>query len=353
MNLRFYIGLAVLFGAAPAQSATIGYAYCGSNGAYVMLYQSAEQLEILGHLRCNEKVEVLTRSGDYTQVRTQDGKVGWVHYSEISVPVSSAPATDSGAAQPGVPGNPAVPALTNTNIVKMHAMRLSTDVIIAKIHASPCQFDTSTAALEKLKRAGLPDKVILAMVEAPSASASATAIAKKPDFVAVKIPVGTPIEVELAVNISSDASQDAMIVPMKVTQDVVVNGVTVFQRGAEARAQVTSLKQPGFMNRPPGEIGWTMDYVTAVNGEHVSAAFFSKSDAGNPISSVMGASGPSWEFRKGKPVVVAAGQRFDTVVHVATLVKIPPSVVAAASSTQDAQESAQGRSAIQQPPTKP
>ena len=351
MKLRFYLPLAMLFVTAPAQSATIGYAYCGSNGAYVMLYQSVEQLEILGHLRCNEKLEVLTWSGDYTQVRTQDGKVGWVHYSEVSVPLSSAPATDSAVAQPGVPGTPFVPALTNANVVKMRSMRLSTDVIIAKIHASPCQFDTSTAALEKLKRAGLPDKVILAMVEAPSRSA--TAIAKKSDLVAVKIPIGTPIEVELAVNISSDASQDAMTVPMKVTQDVVVNGVTVIQRGAEARAQVTTLKQPGFMNRPPGEIGWTMDYVTAVNGGHVSAVFFSKSDAGNPMSSVMGASGPSWEFRKGKPVVVPAGQRFDTVVHVSTQVKISPLVVAAASSAHDAPAPAQDGSASQERPTKP
>jgi hypothetical protein len=117
MKHRFYIPLLVLFAVAPAQSATVGYAYCGSNGAYVMLYQSAEHLEILGHLRCNEKVEILTGGGEYIQVRTQDGKVGWAHYSEISAPVTSASATDSAAAQPGVPGNPAFPALTNINIV--------------------------------------------------------------------------------------------------------------------------------------------------------------------------------------------------------------------------------------------
>ena len=28
----------------------------------------------------------------------------------------------------------------------------------------------------------------------------------------------------------------------------------------------------------------------------------------------MGAPGPSWEFKKGKPVVIAAGTRFQTVV---------------------------------------
>jgi hypothetical protein len=32
------------------------------------------------------------------------------------------------------------------------------------------------------------------------------------------------------------------------------------------------------------------------------------------MSAIMGAPGPSWEFKKGKPVVLAAGTRFQPVV---------------------------------------
>ena len=52
-----------------------------------------------------------------------------------------------------------------------------------------------------------------------------------------------------------------------VAQDVVVDGVTIFPHGAEAHGRVTTIKQPGFMGKPPGEFSWTMEYVTAVNGD--------------------------------------------------------------------------------------
>lgn len=59
------------------------------------------------------------------------------------------------------------PALTNADIVLMVKTRLSPDIIIAKIQGSKCNFDTSPAALERLKSAGVPNDVILAMVKGP------------------------------------------------------------------------------------------------------------------------------------------------------------------------------------------
>ena len=354
-----------LLGAASSKAATTGYAYCGTYGSYVLLYKSVDQLEELGKLRCGEKVEVITRWVEYFQVRTLDGRVGWVHYAEISNTAGAAPTSNFGMTDSSVPHAAAVPALTNTNIMKMHVMRLSADVIVAKIQSSPCEFDTDPATLQKLKQAGLPDKVILAMVQAPLASAPPAP--KTPEIIEVKIPGGTPIEVELSMNVSSDAAQDGMIVPMTVAQDVVVNGVAVFQRGSEAHARVTTIKQPGFMNRPPGEISWTMEYVTAVTGEHIPVTFFSKEAAANPASSFLGAAGPSWEFRKGKPAVVTAGKRFDTVVHSGAVVRVPQALAqgqstaptsglsgSSASTPRSAQPAAQPLAqAAEQPATKP
>jgi len=57
-------------------------------------------------------------------------------------------------------------ALTNQDISDMHRSGLSADVIIAKIKAGPCSFDTSPAALQHLKTDKVPDNVILAMVNA-------------------------------------------------------------------------------------------------------------------------------------------------------------------------------------------
>ena len=44
---------------------------------------------------------------------------------------------------------------------------LSQEIVIAKINASACEFDTSPAVLKALKTANIPEAVILAMVQAP------------------------------------------------------------------------------------------------------------------------------------------------------------------------------------------
>jgi Bacterial SH3 domain len=294
-----------------------GFAYCGTYGSYVLVYRSTENFEELGKLRCGEKVEVLSRIPDYAQVRTIDGRVGWVHWHEISNYPGAAPSgnfglTDPNAKQQGA-GAGAV-ALNNAAIVKMRTQHLSADVMVAKIKVSPCEFDTTPPALQKLKTAGVPDKVILAMVMAPSASAPPPPPVAKPEFVDVKVPGGTQIDLELTYAASSDEAADGRPILMAVAHDVMIDGAVVFRAGAEAHARVVSFKEPGFMNRPPGTLAWTMDYVTAANGEHVAAEFFSKEAAENPMSAVMGSPGPSWEFKKGKPAVVAAKTKFQAVL---------------------------------------
>jgi hypothetical protein len=308
--------MAGLLGATSTPAGPTGYAYCGTYGSYVLLYKSNDQFEELGKLRCGEKVEVLSRWFEYAQVRTLDGRVGWVHFAELSNVPGAAPTTNFGLTDPSSKVQGAgVPALNNASIVKLRNLHVSADVILAKIQSSRCEFDTTPAALQKLKVAGVPDKVILAMVTAPSASAPPPAAIKAPEIVEVKIPGGTVVDVELSYAVSSDDAVEGRVVLMTVAQDVVVDGVTVIQHGAEAHGQVTTLKQPGFMNRPPGTFSWTMDYVVAVNSDHVPTSFYSKEAAENPMSSIMGAPGPSWEFKKGKPAVIAAKTRFQTVIR--------------------------------------
>jgi hypothetical protein len=58
-------------------------------------------------------------------------------------------------------------SLTNSDVVGLVKAGMSTEIIIAKIKASSCSFETSPTALKELKQAGVPDSVILAMVQAP------------------------------------------------------------------------------------------------------------------------------------------------------------------------------------------
>ncbi|HEY2821795.1 MAG TPA: hypothetical protein VGJ06_12205 [Candidatus Acidoferrum sp.] len=325
----FIFGASLFAGAARAGNPP-GYAYCGTYGSYVLLYRSNDNLEELGKLRCGEKVEVLSRYFDYVQVRAADGRVGWIIWSDMSNSPGELPSKTLGMTDTAnKPQATAVAALNNAAIVKLRTQRIGADVIIAKIQSSPCEFDTTPAALQKLKQAGVADKVILAMVMAPSASAPPPA-PKAPEFVDVKVPGGTQIDVELTYAASSDDATEGRPVLMAVAHDVVIDGAVVFRAGAEVHARVATFKEPGVLNRPPGHVSWTMEYVTATNGDHVTADFFSKDAADNPMSAVMGSPGPSWDFKKGKPAVVAAKTKFQIVLNKkGTVVRVPQADVPA------------------------
>jgi hypothetical protein len=60
--------------------------------------------------------------------------------------------------------------LTNESVVTMIKVGLSPSVVISKIRTSRTNFDTSTSELARLQDAGIPAKIINAMVEAKSAN---------------------------------------------------------------------------------------------------------------------------------------------------------------------------------------
>jgi len=64
--------------------------------------------------------------------------------------------------------------LTNRDILEMRAAGLSHGIIVAKIRAADCDFDTSPKTLAALKTAGISEDVILAMIERPSVPSSNT-----------------------------------------------------------------------------------------------------------------------------------------------------------------------------------
>src|SRR6266852_939716 len=67
--------------------------------------------------------------------------------------------------------------LTNESVVGMVKAGLPDSVIIQKIRSASRKFDTSTDGLIKLKRAGVPDKVIEAMVSELSVPPTAASTA--------------------------------------------------------------------------------------------------------------------------------------------------------------------------------
>ena len=56
-------------------------------------------------------------------------------------------------------------ALTNDDVIAMVKLKLSDAIILQKIKVSKCKFDTTPAALSSLTKAGVKEKIIMAMME--------------------------------------------------------------------------------------------------------------------------------------------------------------------------------------------
>jgi len=72
--------------------------------------------------------------------------------------------------------------LTNQDVISMQKSELGAEIILAKIKNSRANFDTSPTALQDLKKEGVPDSVVLAMIEAmtPKPTAPALPVEKRP-----------------------------------------------------------------------------------------------------------------------------------------------------------------------------
>jgi SH3 domain-containing protein len=310
-----------------------------------LLYKSTQKFEELGKLRCGEKIEVVARNDDYTEVQTEDGRTGWVSNGDLS---ASAPPPQevytfgmtekrkSDEAQPAelpheqlvaaravaTPASaPAEPAslITNVNVMKMQGDHAAPDEIVAKINSSRCDFDTTPEGVHRLKQAGVSDRIVLAMLHAPAAFPLVF-----PDGTATSeatVPNGTSVEVAVSSDASATGLQEGSIVEMAVAKDVVIGGVTVFARGAEARARIMAVRRAGLGSS--GEVVWFMQDIQAASGERIPANFAPSQEAAITVGDFAGYPFFMSEFRKNGPAIAASGDRFTAVVSGNILVRVP------------------------------
>lgn len=220
------------------------------------------------------------------------------------------------------PTQTTVVELTNKDVLDMVKAGLATEVIIAKIKSSPSKFDTNAGTLTELKGAGVADAIIMAMLPSPSTSATVE--------VEVKVPDGTEMEIQLKNTISGQEAKVGDIVDFVVLRAVQVNGVTVFERDASARARVTTAKKSGRWGKA-GKLEWAMQDVQATDGNRVPARF-TKRELGDSkggtvavaavaTTVLLGPVGLLWGLKKGRPAVIPAGNRYNVFVHGDTTVK--------------------------------
>ena len=80
-------------------------------------------------------------------------------------------------------GETDVTPLSNKDVLAMVQQRMSEEAIIQAIKSSPCTFDTFPPVLKDMKRRGVSDAVLEAMIQAPyGPSATQNASASKDDL---------------------------------------------------------------------------------------------------------------------------------------------------------------------------
>ncbi len=219
--------------------------------------------------------------------------------------------------------------LTNKDVLDMLKSGLATEIVVAKIKASPGKFDTSVATLAELKSANVPDAVIMAMVggvvDTPTAASS--------PIVEVKVPDGTEIEIQLKNNASGEELKVGDVVDFSVVRPVIINGVTIFDKDAPARARITTAKKAGHWGHA-GKLEWAMQDVQAADGNRVPARFTKRSIGDSKGGTVavaavattvlLGPFGLLWGLKKGKPAIIPAGNRYSAFVSGDSTVKAKP-----------------------------
>src|SRR5690242_17055519 len=171
--------------------------------------------------------------------------------------------------------------LTNADVLTMVRAKLSAALIVQKINNSTCAFDTFPSVLAELKYKGVPDEVLMAMVNSPHGGRGIAAKARSgtdtsrevpTELTQLTIPDGTPLEVECAYTVASGDVEEGSAVSFNVVHPVIINGVTVIARGARATARVTKAKKGGSWGRA-GQLAWAMQDVMAVDGSRIPLEF--------------------------------------------------------------------------------
>jgi hypothetical protein len=88
--------------------------------------------------------------------------------------------TPSLAAAPA--GENDITPLSNKDVLVMVQLHVSEEAIVKAIQSSPCTFDTFPPVLQDLKRRGVTDAILQAMIQAPYGPSSAQNASKKDEL---------------------------------------------------------------------------------------------------------------------------------------------------------------------------
>ena len=134
--------------------------------------------------------------------------------------------------------------LTNRDVLLMVHKGMRSDLIIATILTSSCNFDIFPPVLDDLKRRGVPENVLQVMSVVPSGPPNLPEAGGSNSISPVKtvrLPQGAAVVVETLYPISSADFKVNSTIAFTVAKAVIVDDTLIIPRGTIARARIVRL----------------------------------------------------------------------------------------------------------------
>ena len=221
--------------------------------------------------------------------------------------------------------------LTNRDVLLMVHKGMRSDLIIATILTTSCNFDIFPPVLDDLKRRGVPENVLQVMSVVPNGppnlpeadTANANLAVKT-----VKLPQGAAVIVETLYPISSADFKVNSTIAFSVARPVVVDDALIIPRGTIARAKIVRVRKAGSFGRA-GALTFEMERIIAIDGTKIPVQLTAAAEGDNRTGMMAAGAAATtalifpytapaalvWGFKKGDDAVVRGSKQFAAVIR--------------------------------------
>src|SRR5215203_2483137 len=221
--------------------------------------------------------------------------------------------------------------LRNRDVLQMIRSGIQSDIIIANVLTSSCNFDIFPPVLDDLRRRGVPENVLQVMSVVPNGPPNLPETGESDPMSLIKtvrLPRGTVVVVETLYPVSSADVKLNNMIAFSVARPVSVDGVLVIPRGTIARAKIVRVKKAKHWGRG-GALTFDMERIVAIDGTRLPVQLTAAAEGGNRTGQLAaGAAVTSalifpytapaaivWGFKKGDDAIVRGSQQFAAIVE--------------------------------------
>jgi hypothetical protein len=197
--------------------------------------------------------------------------------------------------------------LDNATIGKLVKDGVAESTIVAMIDQQPGRYALSSDDMIALKRAGVSDKILAAMIVRNAAANQSTAP------VALALHDGTPIRLRLARDLAFTNIKPGEMADFEILDDLRIDSLLVIAHGVRVTATITEAEPKTRMGRG-GKLGVNLDGIPLLNGVKVAIRAAQQGQARGSTQASGGAAadmvrpvGPTLLFAYGKGEAFPAG----------------------------------------------